>query len=336
MQSPQPQKPTQKRIAELCGLSIGAVSRALAGDTKIKRETREAVQKIADDIGYTPDRAAQRLRTGKTKVINLLLSPHDEIFGFGTSLIRGISRALEGTGYNLVVMPDFGLDGEHEAIVRVVRNQLADGLLFSRTEPNDPRVKYLTEAGFPFVAHGRTELTTPHPYVDFDNFEFAHQAARRLSKARATKLCILLPPPTLMFRQHLLHGFMTAVRETGMPFEIFEGATLDSSSDHLKSAIEERFSMPDRPDGLILPGEVSGLAAMAALQDIGLSPIDDVKVVVKQTTGLFNLVRPRVESIFEDLPLAGRQMAELLLRQIDGEDPANLQVLQPISEAPGD
>ena len=94
--------------------------------------------------------------------------------------------------------------------------------------------------------------------------------------------------------------------------------------------------MPDRPDGLILPGEVSGLAAMAALQDIGLSPIDDVKVVVKQTTGLFNLVRPRVESIFEDLPLAGRQMAELLLRQIDGEDPANLQVLQPISEAPGD
>jgi LacI family transcriptional regulator len=329
------QKPTQRRIAELSGLSIGAVSRALANDPKIKQETREAIKKIADEIGYAPDRAAQRLRTGKTKVINLILPPHEEIFGFGTSLIRGISRELEGTGYNLVVMPDFGIDGEHEAIARIVRNQLADGILFSRTEPNDPRVKYLSEAQFPFVAHGRTELAPPHPYVDYDNFEFSYQAAQRLIKMGAAKLCILLPPPTLMFRQHLLHGFMTAVRESGVQFEMLEGATLDSSPEFIKSAIEARFSTDGSPDGLILPGEVSGLAAMAAMDDIGLSTVYDVKVVVKQTTGLFNLVRPRVESIFEDLPLAGRHMAQLLLKRIGGEDPSNLQVLQPISEAPG-
>ncbi|MCG7495060.1 LacI family transcriptional regulator [Thalassobius sp. Cn5-15] len=330
------QKPTQRRIAELSGLSIGAVSRALANDPKIKQETREAIKKIADEIGYAPDRAAQRLRTGKTKVINLILPPHEEIFGFGTSLIRGISRELEDTGYKLVVMPDFGIDGEHEAITRIVRNQLADGILFSRTEPNDPRVKYLSEAQFPFVAHGRTELATPHPYVDYDNFEFSYQAAQRLIKMGAVKLCILLPPPTLMFRQHLLHGFMTAVRESGVQFEILEGATLDSSPELIKSTIETRFSSDDRPDGLILPGEVSGLAAMAAMDDIGLSTVYDVKLVVKQTTGLFNLVRPRVESIFEDLPVAGRHMAQLLLKRIEGEDPSNLQVLQPISEAPGD
>jgi LacI family transcriptional regulator len=336
MKRPKAQKPTQKRIAELSGLSIGAVSRALADDPKIKQETRDAVKKIAVDIGYAPDLAAQRLRTGKTKVINLILSPHEEIFGFGTSLIRGISRELEGTGFNLVVMPDFGVDGEHEAIARIVRNQLADGILFSRTEPNDPRVKYLTEAEFPFVAHGRTEFATPHPYVDYDNYDFSYKAAQRLIRMGASKLCILLPPPTLMFRQHLLHGFMTAVRETGIQFEIFEGATLDSSPELIKSAIEARFSSDDRPDGFILPGDVTGLAARAAIDYIGLSPVNDVKIVVKQTTGLFNLVRPHVESIFEDLPVAGRHMAKLLLRRIEGEAPSNLQVLQPISEAPGE
>lgn len=330
-----PRKPTQKRIAELSGFSVGAVSRALANDPKIKQETRNVVQKIADEIGYAPDRAAQRLRTGKTKTINLLLSPHDEIFGFGTSLIRGITKGLEGSEFNLVVMPDFKMDGALEAISGIVRNQLADGVLLSRTQPNDPRVRLLTEAGFPFVTHGRTEFATPHAYVDFDSFSFSYQAAQQLITQGASKLCILLPPPTLMFRQHLLHGFMTAVRETGIQFEVFDGATLDSPSGHIKSAIQARFARVDRPDGLILPGEVSGLAAMAALDDIGLSPVKDVKLVVKQTTGVFNLVRPRVESIFEDIPAAGCHMAELLLKRIDGDDPSDLQIVLPISKAPG-
>lgn len=326
-------RPTQKSIADQAGISVGTVSRALAGDPKIATETRLLVQKIAADLGYAPDRAAQRLRTGKTKVINLILPPHDEIFGFGSSMIRGISRGLEGSSYHLVVMPDFGMD-DGDAVSRIVRNKLADGILFSRTEPNDARVRFLSEVGFPFVSHGRTELATPHPYVDYDNYSFAYEGAQRMIRRGARRLSILLPPQRLTFRQHLLHGFMTAVRESGVAFDILDTANLDSSPEDIKSAVSHRFTQPKPPDGLVLPGEVSGLAALAAVQDLGLTPEQDVKLVIKQTTGLFDLVRPRVDSIYEDLPVAGFQMATLLLRAIRGDDPAELHFLQPIAEAP--
>ncbi len=334
MEREQNQRPTQKTIALRAGISVGAVSRALADDPRIAEETRLLVRAIAQEINYIPDRAAQRLRTGRTQVINLLLPPHEEIFGFGTSLIRGISRGLAGSSFHLVVMPNFGGDDQIEAVKRIVHNRLADGILFSRTEPNDLRVRYLTEAGFPFVSHGRTELATPHPYVDYDNFGFAYEGAKRLIAGGATKISILLPPPTLTFRQYLLHGFMTAVRESGVQFEIFEGATLDDPAERIKDAIGQRFAQNDRPDGLILAGEVSGLAALAALQDIGLVPNHDVRLVVKQTSGLFDLVRPRVDSIFEDLPAAGFLMSKLLIRSIQGERPDDLHALQPISDAP--
>ncbi|MEE2944829.1 MAG: LacI family transcriptional regulator [Pseudomonadota bacterium] len=330
----QDQRPTQKSIASKAGVSVGAVSRALANDPKIAADTRQRILSIATELGYTPDRAAQRLRTGKTQVINLILPPHDEIFGFGTSIIRGITRGLEGSGYHLVVTPDFGADDHGDVLTRIVKNKLADGVLFSRTEPNDPRVRYLSEANFPFVSHGRTELATPHAYVDYDNFGFAYEAALRMIQIGADKIAILLPPSTLTFRQHLLHGFMTAVRETGVAFEIIEGATLESSAEQIETAISDRFAKANRPNGLILPGEVSGLAALAAIQDLELTPEKDVRMVVKQTSGLFDLTRPKVGSIYEDLATAGFQMATLLRKRIDNAPIESLQYVQPISQAP--
>lgn len=286
------------------------------------------IQRIAHDIGYTPDRAAQRLRTGRTNVISLVLPPHEEILGFGTSLIRGISTALKNTPYHLVVLPKFDQDGSDSEIRRIVRNGLADGVLMSRAEPDDARIRFLLEEDFPFVVHGRTELATQHPYVDFDNREFARISARQLVDAGAKKLGILLPPRRFTFAQHLLHGFMQTVHETGIPYEILDGATLDSEPSEIADALTRRYQQPDFPDGLVLPGETSGLAALAALQDLGHVPGQDIKLAVKQTSGLFDLVRPRVHSLYEDIAAAGELMAQFLLRRIGGEPATMLQHIQ--------
>ena len=67
-------KPTLKTIADLTGLAVTTVSRALAGAPQIALETRERVRAVASDIGYQPDRAALRLRTGRTNVISACAS----------------------------------------------------------------------------------------------------------------------------------------------------------------------------------------------------------------------------------------------------------------------
>ena len=327
-------RPTQRTIAAKMGISVGAVSRALANDPLMSEETRALVKKVANELGYSPDRAAQRLRTGRTQVINLILPPHEEILGFGTLLIRGISAQLENTGYHLVVLPDFGPDKSAEQIQRVVRDKLADGIIFSRTTPDDSRIKFLLEADFPFVSHGRSELATPHPFVDYDNYAFGRQAAKTLIDRGAKRLGILLPPERFTFRQHLLHGFMTAVRTAGVDYEILDGISLDSSAEAISANIHKRFATPDAPDGLVLPGDVSGLAALAAIQDLGLVPGQDVQLVVKQTSGVFDLVRPRVASLYEDLSVAGEKLADLLLKRIAGSPVSELQYVQPISGGP--
>lgn len=92
-------RPTLKTIADIAGLSVATVSRALANDIKIAKAIREKIHKVAGSLGYVPDRAAQRLRTGKAKVISLILDPHQEVLGFENSLILGLTNAQRATNW---------------------------------------------------------------------------------------------------------------------------------------------------------------------------------------------------------------------------------------------
>lgn len=194
-------RPTQKTIAELTGLAVTTVSRALQGDPKIAARTRKQVAEVADEIGYIPDRAAQRLRTGKTRVVSLILNPHDEILGFGNSMISGLSQSMEGSDYHLTITPSFSYADEIGAIKRLVHNGLADGLVLTRTRNFDDRIRFLLEANFPFICHGRTDFTQEHNFVDFDNEAFAYLAAKRLAQKGCKKLAIILPQDIFTFPQ---------------------------------------------------------------------------------------------------------------------------------------
>jgi len=324
------ERPTLRTLASMTGLAVATVSRALAGDQQIAPETRSRVANVAREIGYLPNRAAQRLRTGRTNVIALVLNPHEEIIGFGSSLIAGLTRSLRATPYHLVVMPNFADREPVEQIENILRNRLADGVIISRTEPHDLRVRLLLERGFPFVSHGRTELATAHPYVDYDNFAFAHAAVRRLAETGVRRAGLIAPPSRFTFAQHLRMGFLRGCAETGIVGKIVEAVTLDSSADDIYAYFSQLIAQGDLPEGMVCPGETSALAVRAACADAGRAA--DCTLIMKSTSRTAAMFRPQITSIFEDLSGAGERMGDLLLRAIKGEGADTLNHLQKVPE----
>lgn len=331
---PQPRaRPTLRTVAAATGLAVTTVSRALANDPRIAAATRALVAETAGRLGYVPDRAAQRLRTGRTKVVQLLLNLDHEFLGFTHELIMGLTEALAGTGYSVTIFPDILGTDRMASVRQIVETRLADGIIFNRTEPFDPRVRYLMEQGFPFVCHGRTEFTTPHPFVDYDNEAFARIAVERLLAKGRSRLLIVLPPARYSFAQHLRWGAVAAARAAGVVCEIPADITLDTPQEQTMHWLRQRLAAPDRPDGIIGVGEVAAMAAMAAISDSGLQLGRDIDVVAKRASALFDLLRPRIDTMVEDLRAAGRAMGETLLGSMAGEDPRQLQILhQPVVE----
>jgi LacI family transcriptional regulator len=317
-------KPTLKTIAQMTGLAVTTISRALNNAPELAQDTRDRVQKIAAEIGYLPDRAALRLKTGRTNVVALVLEPDEQIYGFGSSIVTGLTEALRDTAYHIVITPLFRNVAPIEPIRHIVRNRMADGVIFSKAESFDERIRFLIDSDFPFVSHGRTNWPERHPSVDFDNEAYAYGAVRRLVEKGCRRVSIVLPDSALTYTDHLKTGMARAAREAGIEHEFAADVNLGSATDAIRTYVTKRTRRPDGPDGWVCASEVSALAVIGALNDCGERVGHSAHVVSKQASAMFAQFQPGAETVFEDFVDAGRHLGSLLLRRIGGEAPEGL------------
>ena len=314
-------------VAERAGVNQSTVSRALNGDPSISAPTRKRIEQAAADLGYHIDDRAARLRTGKTNVISLVLNTDEEIMGLTSQIVAGISEALRDTPYHLVVTP-YSLDDDPMQPVRyIVETGSADGVILSRTEMQDRRVRYLTEHGMPFSTHGRTDMGIEHPWHDFDNERFARDAVNMLARHGVKRAALIAPPDILTYARHMKAGFGAGLREHGMQQVPLDTVTVDDNLDTLQAGVYEIMRAPGRPDGIVCGSGSAAFAATAGIEQAGLTVGRDVHIVSKQHTNILKRFRKEIEVINEDVRQGGRDLATGVIRSIEGVPASELHFL---------
>lgn len=276
------ERPTLKTIAAATGLAIATVSRALKDAPDIGEETKRRVRETAERLGYRPNRAGVRLRTGKTNVIALVLSTEADVMNHTSQLLYSIARTLKGTAYHLVVMPFFPEEDPMAPIRYIVETGSADGIILNQTRPDDPRIRYMVERGFPFATHGRTDMGLDHAYFDYDNEAYGRVAVRRLASRGRKRLLIVAPPRSHSYARHMLTGFSDEAAHLGLSFEVGEGYTSDSPGGVIEDGVAQRFLAPNPPDGLVLGSTTASMAAVAGAERMGKVLGQDFDAVEKR------------------------------------------------------
>jgi LacI family transcriptional regulator len=333
MEQSQEKRPTLRSLAEITGLGISTVSQALRDSPEISEDTRKRVRLAAQQVGYRPNRAGVRLRTGKSNVITVVLNPQDGGSGFFANMIFGISDALANTAYHLVVTP-YSLSDPMAPIRYIVETNSADGVIISRTQADDPRVRYMTENNMPFATHGRTDMDVEHCYFDFDNEGFAFEAVRRLKQRGRGKLAIITPPPTLNYYGHTLRGFERGLLEFNAVGFAVTGVNSDSDVTDLRQAGLALTQREEPPDGIVCSSYTAALAIMSGMRDGGHRIGQNFDIVAKPNNELFDLVSSEIIGVTEDFRRAGSELAKMLIARIDGANPKDLQKIDLLADYP--
>jgi LacI family transcriptional regulator len=310
-------RPTLKTIAAATGLAIATVSRALKDAPDIGEDTKRRVREMAAQLGYRPNRAGVRLRTGKTNVIALVLSTEADVMNHTAQMIYSIAAALRETAYHLVVMPYFSDQDPMTPIRYIVETGSADGVVLNQIMPDDPRIRYMLERGFPFTAHGRSNMGIDHPYFDFDNEAFARLGVRALTERKRRKLFLVAPPRAHSYSGHMITGFADEASMQGARFEIAADVNSDSHSEKIEAAVYRRFTAEDRPDGLLVGSTTAAMAAVNGAERAGMHIGVDFDLVAKEAIPFLRRFRQEMLVVHEDVGRAGDFLARTLIAAIE-------------------
>ncbi|MDZ7906663.1 MAG: LacI family transcriptional regulator [Cypionkella sp.] len=321
-------RPTLKTIAAETGLAVATVSRALSNAPDIGEATKVRVRAAALKLGYRPNRAGVRLRTGKTNVIALVLSAQADVMNNTAKLLYAIADTLRGTPYHLVVMPYFPDQDPLDPVKYLVETGSADGIIFNQTKAVDARIAYLCQNQIPFATHGRSDMGLEHPYFDYDNHAFGSFAIQALAARGCRHVYGLVPPHDQMYAQHMMAGMQEMARKTGMTLELAQDFSADSLGAMIEAAITTRWQAANPPDALISSSTTGAMAAVAALERMGLRTGQDFQIVSKEAISFLHRFRRDIIVAAEDVDQAGRSLARAVMDAIEGRPASTGQRLQ--------
>lgn len=175
---------TLKDVASAAGVSVTTVSYAMTGRGSVSAATRRRIRLAAQKLGYTPNRTAQAMRTGRSGLLGLLVA--DLTVGYHSFLVQHVERAARAASCLTVLMDvKEGTDSGEELIDLLLR-QGVDGVIWALEKQPDfpPEKMALLYLGAPAEGfdslHWRPGDARENPLPIPDYSSFATEAVRTL------------------------------------------------------------------------------------------------------------------------------------------------------------
>ncbi|KRE41551.1 LacI family DNA-binding transcriptional regulator [Knoellia sp. Soil729] len=300
---------TIRDVAKAAGVSASTVSRALSIPDMVDPETRRRVTRVAEHLGYRPNRAARGLSTGRTGNLGLILP--DLANPFFPSVVKGIQLAAHQADYQVFVA-DSDEDASTElGLVRVLAKQV-DGIILC-----SPRMKpaELREAATlaPVVLVNRKERSIPS--VSVDNVGGMRQIIEHLSAQGHRSVGYVGGPRSSWSNRERVRGLRVAANQNGV--ELVElghfAPTFDGGTDAAEGAVISGVSAVVAYNDLVALGLLNGL------RDRGVDVPGEMSVVGIDNIPMSAMVQPSLTTLDIPKDLAGRTSVDLLLRLLTEE-----------------
>ncbi len=297
-------------IAKALGITPSTVSRALAGNPRVREETRTAVQQMADKMGYRRNVVASNLRRGRSDIVGIVVPRINR--EFFSNVISGAESVLREAGYTVLICQT-GEDYETEIrALKTLRNYQVAGVLMSHAISSPDGSHILPAIGStPLVQFDRVFGDVPGAKVTGAGFEGAYEATKHLIANGYKRIGTLAGYLNSEVYSERLDGYRKALSDSGMtvdPDIIFPDTILRSTGhDATLRAIDAGC------DALYSAGDFSALGALDALKERGICVPRDFGIVGTANEFFTALTTPTLSSLGQHPYEMGQEAARAFL-----------------------
>lgn len=321
-----------KDVAHRAGVSPSTVSRVLAHNPRISRETSERVMAAMKDLDYHPNAVARSLVKKSSETIGILIPSEIGQFlqnPFFPEVLRGIANIAQQAGYDIFLSTALqGLD-DGERLTQMARSKRVDGVILMTARVQDPLLDVIRENGIASVLIGRPAEAEGVAWVNNDNRKAAYDVTAHLLSLGHRRVGFIGGSQELIVTLDRLAGYSDALQEHHLvvdPSLLYFGAFQEEAG---CDGMVRLLALADRPSAVVASDDVLAFGAMRAAGELGYRIPEDMAITGFNDIPLAKLANPPMTTMNVHIYELGQAAARLLLAQIAHPDaPAPNQLIE--------
>jgi LacI family transcriptional regulator, gluconate utilization system Gnt-I transcriptional repressor len=322
-------------IAREAGVSKMTVSRVLRGGSGFSDDTRDRVNKVAERLGYVPNRLAAAFGSDQAGTLVGMCVPRLTSGLFG-HVLDGVDRALTRLGYQLMIGANNHSPDEEEAWVRQVISWRPAGLILSGRTHTPGTVDLLRNASAPVVEIWDLTTSPIDMSVGFSHYDCGAEMGQfllRRGRRRAGYVGALARADVM--GQARLEGFEATLARAGHPLadrEVLHDAPGFYAGYY---GLEMLLARGGRPDVVYFHNDEMAIGGLAFCQTRGIRVPEDLGIAGWGGMEAASILPRRLTTTVVPTTAIGKAAAEALVARLKGEAGQEVTVI-PTRLVPGE
>jgi LacI family transcriptional regulator len=304
-------------IAKKTGFSVSTVSRVLHDNTgryKISRETSTEIRRVAQELGYSPNKLARGLRLQKSHEIGVVVP--DISNPFFATMVKSVSQEARKSGYGILVLDSDEESAIEEDALQVLMERRVDGLLIASVGEHDGHLHRISRTGLPLVLLDRWPKELQADAVSVDNDQGAYMATQHLINKGHRRIAFIQGLRATSSNQGRLRGYLRALSEAGIEPENSYIVGDDFRSINGYHQTKSLLLLERPPTAIFTAGDLIALGALQALKEVGLSCPASMSLLTFDDPSYALYLSPPLTAVEQPIEKMGELGVALLLRRM--------------------
>lgn len=306
----EPRRVTIKHVAAAAGVSIATVSRVMSGAATVNAGMADRVRRVADDLGYRPNRTAQGLVSGIHRSVGVVLPDLSNPYFY--DIIKATNASAARDGYRMLVTDSQENPDEELNLCLGLLSQ-ADGLLLLSPRMEIDGLRELAARGVPTVLVNRVELGVDLPLVAVDNFTAVLELCQHLASLGHRRVVYLAGSPKAWQNRDRWRAVEQA-RILGLdPVMVQADSTIEAGYEATDEALRHE------PTAVIGFNDLAALGVIARLRELGIRVPQDISVTGFDDISLARHANPALTTVVSPKAALGEKAWFMLQAGLRGE-----------------
>ncbi|MCK9571765.1 MAG: LacI family transcriptional regulator [Candidatus Omnitrophica bacterium] len=260
-------------VARESGVSITTVSRVINKVGTVKEKNRSKVMRVVKELNFQPSIFAQRLATGKTNVVALVIPRYEGVFYsfYGLEVIRGVGTLCEALKLDLLL---------HLTDQRTPLNlRGVGGIIFSDIIGNRPQLVDALGKGIPCVVINYYLDDLDVSCIAVDNAGGAESAVDYLIGLGHKRIAHITGDVTTQAAAKRLEGYKRALEKNNIKVNEEYILYTDYSRGQARGAAEKLIKMLQPVTAVFVASDSMALEVMAVAREMGKNIPRDLSII---------------------------------------------------------